>query len=222
MPLPVGTWNITANGSTGTLAIGSDGAGGFNGTVFGQSLVGFFDETNQAFTFMRIESANLSSFQTYSGTLFKVVQTQNVGGTITQTTIYTLAGNFEAFPATGPISVFSWLAQMSQVVKEKEGSKDNKDNPDKIAKDSKDIPDRKNIKDNKGEKEHPPELIAAGQSGPFSAADLGTTVNQIMLRLSAVEQQMAVGQSFISPTERPAVGQQALDESRSEGTTKNT
>jgi hypothetical protein len=212
MPLPIGTWNINADGFTGSLIVGSDGSGGFNGTVFGDPIVGYFDETSQTFTFMRLSGGGLTQVQTYHGNLFKVVQTQNVGGTITQTTTFTLTGDFQTFPATGTVNVFAWFAQIVQQVKEKEGSKDNKDNPDKMHKDAKDVADHKNPKEGAVDKIRMlPELLPSAQTGMAQTADVSTMVNHLMLRLSAIEQQLASGRSFIAAAERPPVGQQALD-----------
>jgi len=45
MPLPVGTYNLNANGGAGKLIVSSSGTG-FTGTAFGEPFVGFFDETS--------------------------------------------------------------------------------------------------------------------------------------------------------------------------------
>ena len=50
--LPSGlTWNISANGSLGTLTINVDGTGNITGTVFGQAIVGYFDSSSGALYF---------------------------------------------------------------------------------------------------------------------------------------------------------------------------
>jgi hypothetical protein len=205
MPLPVGTWTIDANGSTGTLIIGSGAAGTFNGTALGQPLSGFFNETDQEFSFIRVTSPDVSTFEIYNGTLFSF--SPNVS-----TAIFTLGGTFRTYPpAGGAVSPFAWSAQLSQKLKEKEG-KDSKDKEQ--SKDTKDIKDRKDNKElGKDVEKHPKdkELEALPQ---FAAADATATMDQLSQRLSAVEQAMAVGQAFISTAERPVVGAQAPKEKK--------
>jgi hypothetical protein len=46
----------------------------------------------------------------------------------------------------------------------------------------------------------------------LQATDFNAMVYQLMLRVSAIEQRLATGQSFIASPERPAVGQQAVNE----------
>jgi hypothetical protein len=192
MPLPVGTYTIHANGAAGSLVIGSTASGTFNGSVFNQPISGFFDEADQEFSFIQVTSPDLSTFNVYHGTLFTFSPTI---GTIVQT----LAGEFLSYPSTGPATPLTWFAQLSQKTKEKEG-KDGKDKEQ--SKDTKDVKDRKDhIKENFKELEHPP------QSVPMT--DVQTMLMQIETRLAALEQQFAVGRSFISPSERPAVGTKA-------------
>ena len=195
MPLPSGSWNINANGTVGILTVAPDGMGGFNGTVFGQPLVGFFDETAQTFRFLRVTSPDLSTFQVYTGVLFRFSTAPN---TIT----FTLAGTFEVFPSTGAVSFFSWIARMAQKLKEKEkeASKDNKDSKD----------NKENLKD----KEFDKVLLKEKEleASPMSFPDVGTSLDQLMQRVNTLEQQLATGQSFIKPEERPPVGGQALQQ----------
>jgi hypothetical protein len=202
MPLPVGTWSINANGNVGSLAVGATSSGTFNGTVFGQPLSGFFDETDQEFSFIRVTSPDVSTFEVYHGTLFSFSPT--VG-----TVVFTLGGTFRNYPPAGAVSPFEWSAQMSQKLKEKEG-KDGKDKEQ--SKDTKDLKDRKDNKEGgKDIEKHPKdkELELASQS---AATDAGATVEQLAQRLTAVEQALAVGQAFISSSERPVVGAQATAE----------
>src|SRR5262245_59315395 len=167
MPLPSGSWNINASGTVGTLTVAPDGMGGFNGTVFGQPLVGFFDETARTFRFLRVMSPDLSTFQVYTGVLFQCSTAPN---TIT----FTLAGTFEVFPSTGAVSYFSWLANMAQKLKEKdkEASKDNKDSKDN--------------KEHLKEKEFGKELLKPEkdlEAPPLSFPDVGTSLGQLMQRV---------------------------------------
>jgi hypothetical protein len=223
MPLPIGTYNLNANGSVGQLVVSSSGTG-FTGTAFGNPIVGFFDETSQAFRFLLTNSANSPpDLESYAGTLFTSVTTASdtLGDTI-QTTTNTLAGLFEFFPksVSGPISpsgVFTWLATKSSSVKTKEAKEK------EASKDSKDVKDHKDNKENVKEvaKESIKELekqghieVMGGEVGGMPAGDLNATISQLAQRLSAIEQQLAVGQSFIAQEERPAVGLHAIEEPR--------
>jgi hypothetical protein len=198
MPLPLGSYTINANGTIGQLVIGSSATGSFNGTVFGQPFTGFFDEAEQEFRFMRVMSADLSTFEVYRGTLFSFMP--NIS-----TLVETLAGEFRAFPSSGPATPTYWSAQLTQKVKEKEG-KDGKDKEQ--SKDSKDSKDHKDhIKENFKDKEHGGKELELPPG--VRPADLQTTLEQLATRLGAVEQQLAVGRSFIAPSERPAVGTKA-------------
>jgi hypothetical protein len=193
MPLPTGTWNINANGTTGTLVIGTTSSG-FNGTVLGSPFTGFFDETNQEFSFMRVLSPDVSQVQIYYGTLFSF--SPNVS-----TIVYTLGGTFRQFPppSTPPTDIppFEWMAQLSQKTKEKEG---------KDGKDKEESKDTKDVKDKVDTKEHEKVPKDKELEQPQGAREAASQLSQ---RLSAVEQALAVGQAFISSSERPTVGAQA-------------
>ena len=123
------------------IAVGDQGFGGF----FVEAS-GFFDEAGQEFSFIRVMSPDVSTFQIYHGTLFSFSPT--VG-----TVVYTLAGSFRGYPQGGATSPFEWSAQLSQKLKEKEG-KDGKDKEQ--SKDNKDLKDRKdNKEDGKDVEKHP-------------------------------------------------------------------
>jgi hypothetical protein len=101
--LPAGNWTIDANGSVGTLALNApDAAGNITGTVFGQSIFGYYNSTSQKITFVRnTVPGNLSTEQVYTGYLFHT-------GNVTD-----LAGTFLAFNGTGANageSEFGWYA----------------------------------------------------------------------------------------------------------------
>jgi len=108
--LPTGNWNINGNGFRGDLVINSvDSAGRITGTVYnGQTIIGFWDESSQKITFMRIiEPSDPSTFQIFTGYLFRNCDT---GGCL-----YTLAGSFEAFAGTGAVAqrtLYGWFAQI--------------------------------------------------------------------------------------------------------------
>jgi hypothetical protein len=199
MPLPVGTWNINANSTVGALVIGTSSPGIFNGTAFGDPITGFFDEATQQFSFMLVNSPDVSSAQIYQGILFSFSPT--VG-----TVVYTLAGTFRTYPPGGEVPPYEWWAQLSQKLKEKEG-KDVKDKEQ--SKDTKDIKDRKDNKENFKEVEKHPKDKEAEFAVQSVETEAGRTFDQLSQRLTAVEQALAVGQAFISSSERPVVGAQA-------------
>jgi hypothetical protein len=101
MPLPVGNWDISADGSTGTLSVSASGSG-FSGTLFGDPITGFFDETSQCFRFMLSGPGSPPHVQIYAGTLFTTVTTSEVAGATYQTTTYTLGGSFDDFWPLAP------------------------------------------------------------------------------------------------------------------------
>ena len=209
MPLPVGTYQINANTAVGQLIVSSSGTG-FTGTAFGRPFVGFFDETSQTFSFLLTYApGDPPTLESYKGTLFSAVSTApDANGNTIQTTTNTLTGLFENFPnsISGPSTtgLFTWLATMSSSVKikehkEKEASKDQKD-----------------LKDHK--EQHPdkvphPEVLPP-QVNSLPAGDVNATISQLIQRPSAVEQQLAIGQSFIAQEERPEVGLHAIEEPR--------
>lgn len=209
MPLPVGSWNIDANGADGTLVIGTASSGNFSGTVFGQPFTGFFDETNQEFSFIRVMGTAttfpyISTAQVYYGTLFSY---SPVGGT----TDYTLAGTFRTYPPSGgDTPPYEWWAQLQQKTKEKEGKDGGKDK--EASKDTKDAKDRKDTKEGAKEVEKIPK---DKEHEAMVQQPMAMEVDQLSQRVAAVEQALAVGQAFISPSERPAVGGQATGRRKS-------
>ena len=189
MPLPVGTWNISANGQVGTLVTASLELTGINGTLRGQPFMGFFDEAAQELRLMRVTSADVATFEVYRGTLF-------LFSPATGTLVNTLAGTFMAFPSVGAAHVLGWSAQMHV------NTKNIKDTGDtKFEKDQKDFKDIKELDTltAKGSTETPPTK---------GLTDTLPVIAQLAMRMNAVEQLLAVGRSFIAPAERPAVGVQ--------------
>src|SRR5438105_146312 len=95
-----GEWTIDANGFLGQLNIVSiDGAGNLSGTVYGDPIVGFWDDDAKKITFIRvINPLDPLSFQIYTGFFFvdPLFWAGNQGDIS-----YTLAGYFEAFSGTG-------------------------------------------------------------------------------------------------------------------------
>jgi len=109
MALPIGTWSIDANGHEGQLEItGVDFNGKLSGNAFGDSIEGFWNDTAQKITFLRMPVPDQpNTTQIYTGYLFK-----NRPSLYTK---YTLTGYFEAFQGGGgspPRSLFGWLAQI--------------------------------------------------------------------------------------------------------------
>jgi hypothetical protein len=226
MPLPVGTWNINSNGFTGTLVIGTLGAPDGSGNAFFQGtttftvsggatdqITGFWDEAGQAISFLRLPSTHTdySVFQVYTGTLYSFGP-QVVGSN--DVTTYTLAGGVNEFSINADTATWDglfntgspaisipslWCAQ--QIITTPKTTKDAKDK-DKDVKD-KDVKDKdKDRKDKEPPDYKAPtlELSPLNPMSPISAAD------QLAVRVSALEQQIAIGRSFITPEERPAIG----------------
>jgi hypothetical protein len=106
------TYTINGNGHLGDLVITSiDASGNLNGTVFGQPIIGFWDEDGQKITFMRIiDAGDPSKTQIYTGYRFRTEGGCEDGvGDVCDT----LTGSFEAFSGTGGSadrSVYGWYA----------------------------------------------------------------------------------------------------------------
>jgi hypothetical protein len=98
--LPAGCYTIDANGFVGTLCFNTDAVGNLTGTVFGQSIFGYYNSTSQKITFLRsFPGANLNTMQIYTG--------YKLGGT------NYLAGSFVALNGTGANageSEYGWYA----------------------------------------------------------------------------------------------------------------
>jgi hypothetical protein len=99
------TWLIEANGFSGHIQISSiDSAGRVAGTLFGNSMSGYWDEAARCLTMVRVvDAGNPSTFQYYTGYLFKKPDNY-----------YALAGTFSGFAGTGATTTrheFGWLAE---------------------------------------------------------------------------------------------------------------
>src|SRR5438874_1669132 len=94
--LLTGNWNIDGNGSRGTLAIqGVDAQGRLNATVYGQRVVGWWDEDDRRITFLRLINPNdPTSFQSFSGYAWDDPPGPSVH-------VYYLAGSFETYAGAG-------------------------------------------------------------------------------------------------------------------------
>jgi hypothetical protein len=109
--LPTGDWEFNGNGFTGTLKILSiDENGNVQGSVFGNSIIGFWDEDAQKITFIRItDSKDPSTLQFHTGYMFP--NEEDAGK------LYTLTGSFEGFSGTGAKAqrtTYGWYAQIKQ------------------------------------------------------------------------------------------------------------
>jgi hypothetical protein len=112
--LPLGTWEVNAGGDRGPLQIVSvSREGELRGTLFGKTMVGFWDERSQKVTFVRIlNPADPSTVQLYTGYLFRTPGGLRGVGAAT----YTLAGSFTALAGTGATTVravYGWYAQQA-------------------------------------------------------------------------------------------------------------
>jgi hypothetical protein len=64
MPIPAGSWKITAGPTIGTLTF-SGTTGALSGTLDGTPFVGFFDETSQTLTMLR--NPHIGNVNPFSG-----------------------------------------------------------------------------------------------------------------------------------------------------------
>ena len=109
MPLQTGDWEIDANGSRGVLAIQAiDAQGRLNATVYGERVVGWWDEQDRRITFLRLINPNdPTSFQSFSG--YGWEEHPNMPGG----THHYLAGSFETYAGAGGIAArpsYGWFA----------------------------------------------------------------------------------------------------------------
>jgi hypothetical protein len=210
MSLPVGTWSITTDTlGAGTVTIGSvDASGNIAGStniLSREGIVGFYDAGAQTVSLSNVNVAEPElTFIVFSAALFQV--TSGTPPTTSETTDSVLAGTYESYQPPGtPASAGRWVASISQKVKEKEKE------AAKDAKDHKDLKDHKEGKEGKEAaikeqiKEQLPETL------PLSpASDPAGMVQQLALRVDALEQRLAAGQAFIGAEERPDVGNQTV------------
>jgi len=201
MSLPTGSWNITADGlGSGVLTIDNvDTSGNVSGSITipgSGAVVGCFDSTSQTIHLSNVTNV-ATEFYVFTGALFQVTS----GSTKNQiTTDSVLAGTYETYPpGVAAVTAGRWVAAMDQKVKEK-------DKEEKEKELTKDIKDHKDVAPDKLPPDKaPPEVLPTAAPG-----DMGTLLQQLTMRLDAIEQRLATGQSFIGAEERPAVGDQTL------------
>ena len=180
-----------------------------------EQVTGFWDEAGQEISFLSVPGTSPSSipfpyqvFADFRGKLYSFPQ-QLVGSNFVTT--YTLAGAETLYSTTDSAASWNtlisgkpglWCAQQ-QVTTPKTG-KEGKEK--EVSKDDKDLKDRKDVKEKEKDKE-PPDItkVPHTETSPFNP--MGSILaDQLALRVSALEQQMAIGRSFIAPEERPAIG----------------
>jgi len=211
MPIPAGSWKITAGPTIGTLTF-SGTTGAVSGTMEGTPFVGFFDETSQTLTMLRnprigdvspfsgVVTTPLTIFQ---GMLFRFTPPG------TSSAVAVLTGTFYLASGNNVPTYTTWFAQNPAPVKTGKEGKDGKDGKDG-HKDHKDGKDGGKDGGKETSKEHGKEaeahkltetsFILPGAGGPFA-------LPQGALSPDAAE---AIGKSFIEAAERPDVGAAAL------------
>ena len=111
--LPVGDWSVNANGSHGVLHIsGIDAAGNIQAgsTIYGNTIVGFYDSTSGRISFIRVMESSPTFEQIYNGYLFK---------DIPNPTLSYLAGSFAAYQGGGGVALrmdYGWYASKLAIV----------------------------------------------------------------------------------------------------------
>jgi hypothetical protein len=201
----MGTWNMNANGTTGTLILSASTGGGITGTLSlgggsADPITAVWDETSQTLSFSRGTQGAPApfAFEVYTGTLFQPYDTPN-GPIAGEGVPLMLAGNFgQAIVggAIGPFQGLGWFATSQMKFKEKEG---------KEGKEGKDFKDHKDGKDKeqKDHKEKEPADLPRFQTLPdiASAEQAGDAAHEV---------RFATGRSFVPSEERPQVGASAL------------
>ena len=106
MPLMTGNWNINANGSHGVLnIIGVDSQGRLNATVYGDQVVGWWDEEDRRITFLRQRDGQ--AIQSFSGYTWDEAAAHH---------IHYLAGSFETYAGGGGTAArptYGWFASLA-------------------------------------------------------------------------------------------------------------
>jgi hypothetical protein len=198
MPIPPGSWNITAGAQVGALTFAAN-TGPLSGTIFGVPFVGFFDEASQTLTMLSnpqvgseggFSDVLIMPLTVFQGTLFEFTPPG------TSTVVSVLTGGFFVATGANPLVSTTWFAQNPQPTKT---SKEGKDG----GKDTKDHKDGKEGFGKEGFAEKLPEF----QSNVPGSIGLAPSA-------PAAPTGLATGRSFIDAGDRPAVGEAALQEPR--------
>src|SRR5215472_14701805 len=117
MPIPSGTWQITAGSQVGTLSF-NNFTGAVTGTIFGTiPFIGFFDETSQNLTlYANPQVTTEGSFSDVLVTPFTVYQGSLLPPFTAPTPpptkqIHVLAGVFFSINGTNAPAYTTWFAQ---------------------------------------------------------------------------------------------------------------
>ena len=204
MSLPVGTWNITTDTlGAGALTISSvDASGNVAGSTTIPSsgaVTGFFDATAQTVALSNVTDPT-KEFIVFSADLFQATSGSPKTTTHTESV---LAGTYQSYPPGTTATTGRWVASLNQKVKEKDKEEKEKEVA-KEHKDAKDLKDRKEGVKETAIKERLPETL------PPAAPGDPASLQQLDLRVAALEQRLATGQPFIGTDERPDVGGQAV------------
>ena len=104
LSLPVGDWQVNANGFQGILHITLSGGDILPGSsIFGNSIVGFYDATSARINFIRL-TGNPRAPQIYNGYLFR---------SIANPSLWELTGEFSAYKGSGGVAQridYGWVA----------------------------------------------------------------------------------------------------------------
>ena len=104
---PGGNWAFNANGYPTILSFVIDSTGKVSGSVYGNPIIGFWDDIEHKILFMRMVNENPASFQIYKGYMFEIMVQPNV-------CIRTLAGEFLTPAGAGGTpqrNEYGWIAQ---------------------------------------------------------------------------------------------------------------
>jgi hypothetical protein len=208
MSLPLGAWSITTDTlGAGTLTISSvDASGNVAGSTTIPSsgaVTGFFDAAAQTVALSNVTDP-AKAFIVFSAGLFQVTSGTSKTSTLTDSV---LAGTYESYPPGTAASTGRWVASVNQKVKEKDKEEKEKE-VSKDTKDHKDLKDRKESGKEAAIKERLPDTLPQA-SQPAASGD-PASLQQLDLRVAAIEERLATGQPFIGAEERPDVGSQAV------------
>jgi hypothetical protein len=104
---PTGTWKINANGSEGELIINCITDGKVEGTLFGNEMLGSYDEKTRSLSVRRLNKGGFA-FQSFKGYLFLNPEVKQVR--------YHLAGTFQVHSGEGGVpGEYGWYAQLSKL-----------------------------------------------------------------------------------------------------------
>ena len=105
-------WTLNANGHMFNFRFSYTPQGSVSGTMFDERIIGFWDHTSQKIIFMRMANpSDPTSFQIYTGFLFKDTTTNSLGSPLCY---QTLSGSFLTPAGSGGSATrneYGWYAQ---------------------------------------------------------------------------------------------------------------